>query len=216
MWRSGCNNRLLRKRSRVGFPHSANICFGVSIYNMYLQKKVYTYVFIRYLESITQALQILTLDWSRECKCLEYLFIINQRQVLSGYLGSLVVGQHGMQQVGAQRQQATTSQQMRQQQWRGTAHAASHSYQCRPPTPRASLQRLAAHSIYRVPTRPDSCSLHHQPINRFSAESILADFCASWMYKGEEDEELDSPAVSALGVRSRKLSNALNGQSWYG
>jgi hypothetical protein len=29
-------------------------------------------------------------------------------------------------------------------------------------------------------------------------------------------EELDSPAVSALGVRSRKLSNALNGQSWDG
>jgi hypothetical protein len=28
--------------------------------------------------------------------------------------------------------------------------------------------------------------------------------------------ELDSPAVSALGVRSRKLSNALNGQSWDG
>jgi hypothetical protein len=29
-------------------------------------------------------------------------------------------------------------------------------------------------------------------------------------------EELDSPAVSALGVRSRKLSNALNAQSWDG
>jgi hypothetical protein len=29
-------------------------------------------------------------------------------------------------------------------------------------------------------------------------------------------EELDSPAVSALGVRSQKLSNALNGQSWDG
>jgi hypothetical protein len=29
-------------------------------------------------------------------------------------------------------------------------------------------------------------------------------------------EEIDSPAVSALGVRSRKLSNALNGQSWDG
>jgi hypothetical protein len=29
-------------------------------------------------------------------------------------------------------------------------------------------------------------------------------------------EKLDSPAVSALGVRSRKLSNALNGQSWDG
>jgi hypothetical protein len=26
--------------------------------------------------------------------------------------------------------------------------------------------------------------------------------------------KLDSPAVSALGVRSRKLSNALNSQSW--
>jgi hypothetical protein len=30
------------------------------------------------------------------------------------------------------------------------------------------------------------------------------------------DEELESPAVSALGVRSQKLSNALNGQSWDG
>jgi hypothetical protein len=29
-------------------------------------------------------------------------------------------------------------------------------------------------------------------------------------------EEPDSPAVSALGVRSRKLSNALNGQTWDG
>jgi hypothetical protein len=29
-------------------------------------------------------------------------------------------------------------------------------------------------------------------------------------------EEFNSPAVSALGVRSRKLSNALNGQSWDG
>jgi hypothetical protein len=29
-------------------------------------------------------------------------------------------------------------------------------------------------------------------------------------------EELDSPAVSALGVRLRKLSNAHNGQSWDG
>jgi hypothetical protein len=31
-----------------------------------------------------------------------------------------------------------------------------------------------------------------------------------------EPEELDSPSVRALGVRSRKLSNALNGQSWDG
>jgi hypothetical protein len=29
-------------------------------------------------------------------------------------------------------------------------------------------------------------------------------------------EELDSSAASALGVRSRKLSNAINGQSWDG
>jgi hypothetical protein len=28
--------------------------------------------------------------------------------------------------------------------------------------------------------------------------------------------ELDRPAVSALDVRSRKLSNSLNGQSWDG
>jgi hypothetical protein len=32
----------------------------------------------------------------------------------------------------------------------------------------------------------------------------------------EQEQELDSPAVSALGVRERKLSNALNGQSWDG
>jgi hypothetical protein len=66
MWRSGGNTRLLRKRSRVRFLHSANICvheqgclgLGVSVYNMYVftKKNVYKYVFIRYLESITQAL----------------------------------------------------------------------------------------------------------------------------------------------------------------
>jgi hypothetical protein len=32
----------------------------------------------------------------------------------------------------------------------------------------------------------------------------------------ETGEELDGSAVSALGVRSRKLSNVLNGQSWDG
>jgi hypothetical protein len=42
-------------------------------------KKIYKYVFIRYLESITQVLNLnlcayFGLD-SRECKCLEYLFI---------------------------------------------------------------------------------------------------------------------------------------------
>jgi hypothetical protein len=46
MWRSGGNTRLLRKRSQVRFPHSANICvhehicfvldLGVSIYNMFV------------------------------------------------------------------------------------------------------------------------------------------------------------------------------------
>jgi hypothetical protein len=43
------------------------------MYNMYVftKENVYKYVFIRYLESITQAFG---LD-SRECKCLEYLFI---------------------------------------------------------------------------------------------------------------------------------------------
>jgi hypothetical protein len=30
------------------------------------------------------------------------------------------------------------------------------------------------------------------------------------------EEELDSPAVRPLGVRSRKLSNALNGRLWDG
>jgi hypothetical protein len=66
-WRSGGNTRLLRKRSRVRFPHGANICVHehVSLYwvwvflciiCMYLRKKMYKYVLIRYLESITQAL----------------------------------------------------------------------------------------------------------------------------------------------------------------
>jgi hypothetical protein len=70
MWRSGGYTRLLRKRSRVRFLHSANICvhehvclywelgLGVSMYNMYVftKENVYKYVLIRYLESITQAL----------------------------------------------------------------------------------------------------------------------------------------------------------------
>jgi hypothetical protein len=34
--------------------------------------------------------------------------------------------------------------------------------------------------------------------------------------RGVTHEELDSPVVSVLGVRSGKLSNALNGQSWDG
>jgi hypothetical protein len=48
------------------------------MYNMYefTKKNVCKYVFIRYLESITQALisAYFRLD-RRECKCLEYLFI---------------------------------------------------------------------------------------------------------------------------------------------
>jgi hypothetical protein len=36
------------------------------------------------------------------------------------------------------------------------------------------------------------------------------------MFDDVDDEELDSPAVRSLGVRSRKLNNALNGQSWDG
>jgi hypothetical protein len=45
-----------------------NCLFGlglsISMYNMYVftKKKVYKYTLIRYLESITQALQVLTLD----------------------------------------------------------------------------------------------------------------------------------------------------------
>jgi hypothetical protein len=50
-----------------GFPHSANICVHehvclylvwvfLRIICMYLQKYIYKYVFIRYLESIAQAL----------------------------------------------------------------------------------------------------------------------------------------------------------------
>jgi hypothetical protein len=48
-WRSGVNTRRLRKRSRVRFPHSANICVHehdlfvlglvVSMYNMYVFTK---------------------------------------------------------------------------------------------------------------------------------------------------------------------------------
>jgi hypothetical protein len=37
-----------------------------------------------------------------------------------------------------------------------------------------------------------------------------------YCWRVQSTEELDSPAISALGVRSRKLSNALNGQSWEG
>jgi hypothetical protein len=61
MWRCGGNTRLLRQRSRVRFPHSANICVHehVCLYFVWVYvftKKVYKYVLIRYLESITQAL----------------------------------------------------------------------------------------------------------------------------------------------------------------
>jgi hypothetical protein len=56
MWRSGGNTRLLRKRSRVRFPHSANICvhghvcfvlgLGVFMYNMYIfTKKMYISIY---------------------------------------------------------------------------------------------------------------------------------------------------------------------------
>jgi hypothetical protein len=82
MWRIGRSTRLLRKRSRVQFPQSANICVHqhVCLYwvwvflSMYLQKNEYKYVFIRYLDSITQAFisAYFGLD-SRECKCLEYI-----------------------------------------------------------------------------------------------------------------------------------------------
>jgi hypothetical protein len=52
IWRSGRNTRLLRKRSRVRFPHSANICVHehvclywvwvfLCIICMYLQEKMY-------------------------------------------------------------------------------------------------------------------------------------------------------------------------------
>jgi hypothetical protein len=48
-WRSGGNTRLLRKRSRVRFPHSAIVCMsmsvylglGVSMYNVCIDKKMY-------------------------------------------------------------------------------------------------------------------------------------------------------------------------------
>jgi hypothetical protein len=67
MWDSGGNTRLLRKWLRVRFPHSANNCvhehvscvvgLGVTMHNMSVfKKKLYQYILIRYLESITQAL----------------------------------------------------------------------------------------------------------------------------------------------------------------
>jgi hypothetical protein len=46
---------------------------------MYLQKKVYKYVFIRHLESITQSLKSAYFRLDKcECECLEYLFIYLQ------------------------------------------------------------------------------------------------------------------------------------------
>jgi hypothetical protein len=64
MWRSGGNTRLLLQRLRVRFPHSVHghVClywvwWFLCIICMYVfPKKKYKYVFIRYLESITQAL----------------------------------------------------------------------------------------------------------------------------------------------------------------
>jgi hypothetical protein len=76
MWRSGENTRLLRKRSRVRFPHSANICvhtrlvvlgLGISIYNMY----VFTKQIINPLSRIhnTSLISAYFGLESRECKC---------------------------------------------------------------------------------------------------------------------------------------------------
>jgi hypothetical protein len=63
-WRSGGNTRLLHYARGRGFDSrtvQTFVCMnmfvmglGVSMYNMYLQKN--KYVFIRYLEPITQAL----------------------------------------------------------------------------------------------------------------------------------------------------------------
>jgi hypothetical protein len=93
MWRRGGYTRLLRKRSRVRLPHSANICVheNVCLYwvwvflciiCMYLQKKcVYGYIFLCVMDSRSLSRIHNTnlisayfgLD-SRECKCLEYGF----------------------------------------------------------------------------------------------------------------------------------------------
>jgi hypothetical protein len=77
-WRNGLNSRLLRKRSRIRFPHSTNICVHKHVC-MYLQKKsIYVCIFIRYQESITYALFWTTAYFGldqRECECLKYLFI---------------------------------------------------------------------------------------------------------------------------------------------
>jgi hypothetical protein len=57
-----------------------SVCIGSGCFNVYVciyKKNVYKYLLIRYLESITQAFQVLTFGLvSRECKCLEYLLFI--------------------------------------------------------------------------------------------------------------------------------------------
>jgi hypothetical protein len=99
MWRSGGNTRLLRKRSRVRFPHSAIICVHkhvclywvwvfLCIICMCLQKKC-KQVCIYPLSRIFNTSLISAyfgLD-SRECKCLEYLFIINEEVDVSHWMG---------------------------------------------------------------------------------------------------------------------------------
>jgi hypothetical protein len=77
----GNTHRTKQITCTIRFPHCANICVHehvclywvwvlLCIICMYLQKNVYKYILIRYLESITQALKVLTLDIDRrECKC---------------------------------------------------------------------------------------------------------------------------------------------------
>jgi hypothetical protein len=68
MWRIGRNTRLLRKRSRVRFPHSANIC--VHVICMYLQKNV-----DKYINPLSRIHDTSLTSAYFECECLEYLFM---------------------------------------------------------------------------------------------------------------------------------------------
>jgi hypothetical protein len=85
-WRNGPNTRLLRKRSRVRFPHSTNVCvheyvcfYWVWAFSMYSQyvftKKKYISMHIYPLSRIHNTSLVSAyfgLD-QREYECLEYL-----------------------------------------------------------------------------------------------------------------------------------------------
>jgi hypothetical protein len=75
--------------------------------------------------------------------------------------------------------------------------------------------------FYFVPDTHNTLFYYNQ--NKFSLweynNKLMMTIMISWknvLTTKSPFEELDSPAVSALGVRSRKLSNAHNSQSWDG